>query len=120
MEIQEKIEEAKKLFLTDVDEDTQQDNLSMIRDWESSLRHNQAFAQWQASDISQQLIKQFRATYKDASLQLAQTRDLSEAKRITLWATKDACLIVLDLLSKDAKTEILNIEKEIDHALAST
>mgnify|MGYP003404803663 FL=1 len=58
MNYQEKIEQAKQLFLTDVDEETQKDNLEQIREWEKSLRTNTAFSNWQESDISKQLIKQ--------------------------------------------------------------
>lgn len=120
MNIQEKIEEARQIFLTDVDEEIKKDNLEKIKEWEQSLRTNNAFAQWQDSDISKMLIKEFKTTYKNASLELAQTRDLSESKRMSLWATKDACLMVLSLLAKDAKNEIESVEKEIDYALNST
>jgi hypothetical protein len=120
MNYQDKIEQAKQLFLTDVDEETQKDNLEQIREWEKSLRTNTAFSNWQESDISKQLIKQFKITYKNASLQLAESRNLTDEQRKTLWATKDACLIVLDLLAKDTKNEIENVQKAIDHALSST
>lgn len=120
MNLQEKIEQARQIFLTDVDEEIQKDNLEVLKEWEQSLRQNAAFANWQESDISKQLIKQFKVTYKNASLQLANTRNLSEDQRKTLWATKDACLMVLNLLAKDAKMEIENVEKAIDHALSST
>lgn len=120
MDIQKKLEEARQLFLTDVDEEIQRDNLSVLKEWEQSLRQNAAFANWQESDISKQLIKQFKVTYKNASLQLAESRSLTEDQRKTLWATKDACLIVLDFLAKDAKSEIESVYKEIEHALSST
>lgn len=120
MNIQDKIEESRQIFLTDVDEETLKDNLAKINEWETSIRTNKAFANWQNSDISKMLIKQFKLTYKNASLQLAQARKLTEAERATLWATKDACLMVLSLIAKDAKAEIESIEKEIDHALSST
>jgi hypothetical protein len=66
------------------------------------------------------LIKEFKTTYKNASLQLAQTRELTEGERASLWATKDACLMVLSLLAKDAKGEVESVHKEIDYALGST
>lgn len=120
MNIQDKIEQAKQLFLTDVDEEIQKDNLAVLRDWEQSIRTNEAFANWQESDISKQLIKQFKTVYKNASLQLAESRNLTIEQRHTLWATKDACLIVLDLMAKDSKAEIESVHKAIDHALSST
>lgn len=120
MDIPKQLEEARKIFLTDVDEETQLENLERINEWEQSLRLNSAFLQWQESDISKMLIKEFKVTYKNASLRLAQTRALTEAERASLWATKDACLMVLSLLAKDAKNEVESVHKEIDYALNST
>lgn len=120
MDIKDKLEEARQIFLTDVDEEIRRDNLERITEWEQSLRLNSAFAQWQESDISKLLIKEFKTTYKNASLRLAQTRELTEAERASLWATKDACLMVLSLLAKDAKGEVESVHKEIDYALGST
>lgn len=120
MNTQDKLEQARQIFLTDVDEEIQKDNLAKIVEWEQALRTNAAFIQWQDSDISKMLIKEFRVTYKDASIQLAESRNLTEAQRVMLWATKDACLMVLSLMAKDAKGEISSIQKEIDYALSST
>ncbi len=120
MDINDKLEEARQIFLTDVDEETQRENLERINEWEQSLRTNSAFLQWQESEISKMLIKEFKTTYKNASLRLAQTRNLTEGERATLWATKDACLMVLSLLAKDAKGEVESVYKEIDYALGST
>lgn len=120
MNIQDKIEQARQIFLTDTDEEIQKDNLEVLKEWEQSIRNNTAFANWQESDISKQLITKFKVVYKDASLQLAESRNLTEEQRYTLWATKDACLIVLDLLAKDVKSEIESVHKAIDHALSST
>lgn len=120
MSIQEQLEEVRQIFLTDVDEEIRQDNLERITEWEQSLRLNSAFSQWQESDISKMLIAEFKTTYKNASLRLAQTRGLTEAERASLWATKDACLMVLSLLAKDAKSEVESVQKEITYALGST
>lgn len=120
MDIKDKIEEARQIFLTDVDEEVRQDNLERITEWEQSLRLNGAFVQWQESDISKMLIAEFKTTYKNASLRLAQTRALTEAERASLWATKDACLMVLSLLAKDARGEVESVHKEVEFALGST
>lgn len=120
MDIKDKLEEARQIFLTDVDEEIRQDNLERITEWEQSLRLNGAFIQWQESDISKMLITEFKTTYKNASLRLAQTRVLTDAERSTLWATKDACLMVLSLLARDARGEVESVHKEIEFALGST
>jgi len=120
MTIEDKIEEARQIFLTDADEETLKDNLDKIREWEQTLRTNTAFAQWQESDISKILVKEFRSTYKDASLRLAETRTLTEAERASLWATKDASLMVISIMSRDAKSEIEIVHKEVERALSST
>lgn len=120
MTIEDKIEQARQIFLTDTDEETLKDNLDKIREWEQSLRKNVAFTQWQSNDISKLLVLEFKLAYKNASLRLAESRTLSEAERASLWAIKDACLMVLSLLAQDAKGEVESIQKEIDHALSST
>lgn len=118
--IQEKIEQARQIFLTDVDEETSRENLERINEWEQSLRANSAFTQWQENDISKTLIKEFKTTYKEASIKLGTDRRLTEFQRDALWATKDACLMVLSLLAKDAKGEVESVHKEIEFALSST
>lgn len=118
--IQEKIEQARQIFLTDVDEEIRQDNLERIHEWEQSLRVNGAFVQWQENDISKMLIAKFKETYKDASIKLSTDRRLTEFQRDALWASKDACLMVLSLLAKDAKGEVESVHKEIEFALGST
>ncbi len=118
--IQEKLGQVRELFLTDVDEDIQADNLNLVNEWDKSIRENSAFAQWQGSDISKMLIRPFRDLYRDASLQLAENRDLTEAQRCSLWAKKDAALIVLDIIARDAESELVYIHKELNRALSST
>ncbi len=117
---QEKIEEARQIFLSDVDEEIQKDNLDKIREWEQTLRTNAAFASWQESDISKLLLAEFKTVYKEASCRLAETRVLTDAERATLWAKKDACLMVISLMARDAKGEIASVQQEIDRALSST
>jgi ferric iron reductase protein FhuF len=118
--IQDKLQQAREIFVTDIDEETRADNLSKINEWDKSIRENSAFAQWQSNDISQMLIKQFREMYKDASMQLAENRHLTEEQRESLWAKKDAALVVLGLLSRDAERELESVHKEISYALNST
>ncbi len=120
MTIEDKIEEARQIFLTDVDEELKADNLDKIREWEKTLRINAAFAQWQDSDISKMLLAEFKATYKDASVQLGTDRRLTEFQRDALWAKKDACLMAISLMAKDAKNEIESVHKEVERALSST
>jgi hypothetical protein len=117
--IQDKLEQARQIFITDVDEETRLDNLDKIEEWSKSIRENTAFAQWQSSDISQILIKQFREMYSEAAMQLAERRDLTTAQRESLWAKQDAALVMLDLISRDAKSEIESIHKQLNHALRS-
>lgn len=116
--IQDKLEQAREIFVTDVDDEIKADNLDKIREWDKSIRENSAFAQWQASDISQLLVKQFRVMYQEASLQLAERRELTSEQRASLWAKKDAALVVLDIISRDVRREIETVHKEIDYALS--
>jgi hypothetical protein len=111
------LDRVRDIFLSDVDEDTRKENEEQIRQWETALIQHQAFAGWQSNDISLQIVKQAKETYKDISLQLASNRTLTDAQRNSLWAKQDACLFLLSLIEKDAKGALEQIHREIRAAL---
>lgn len=118
--LDKKIEEARKLFLTDVDPDTKQENLEELQRWEKELNENTAMSKWQNSDITKQVNRKATESYKDASLQLAFNRDLTPEQRNKLYATQDACLFILGLTSRDTKQVLEQLEKQITYAISST
>lgn len=111
------LDKVRKIFLTEVDEETRIDNEKKIAEWEHDLRENEAIAQWRDHDITKQLTLKAAATYKDLCMMLATNRTLTEEQRHTLWGRQDACLFILSLTEIDAKGRIEQIQKEIRAAL---
>lgn len=111
------IEKAREIFLTDVDEDTKQDNLARIEEWEQGLIENMAYASWEAHDITLKVVEKAMETYKEASLTLALNRDLTEEQRYSFYAKQDAALWLVSLCKTGAVENIKRIQSEIRHAL---
>lgn len=111
------LEKARQIFLTDVDEETREDNAKRLFEWEQSLIQNQAYLKWQQQDITQNILREVKSAYQDASVQLALTRDLTEAQRNRLYATQDACLFMINIMAKDAKSTLEQLQKEIRYAV---
>lgn len=114
------LEKAREIFLTDVDEEDRAENIERLSSWEQSLAVNGALLKWQQQDITQQILQEVRKSYQDASMQLALSRGLTEAQRNKLYATQDACLFMLNVMDKDAKSAIDQIRKEIRYAVRAT
>ncbi len=115
--MQSDLEKARQIFLTDVDEETLADNAKRLSEWEQSLAQNGALLKWQQQDITHQILQEAKKSYQDASMQLALTRDLTEPQRNKLYATQDACMFMLSIMSKDAKSTIEQLQKEIRYAV---
>jgi hypothetical protein len=114
------LDTVKEIFLSDVDEETLSDNLQKINEWESQLRKNNAYIAWREHGITEELNKMIKSAYKEHALQLATNRSLSEEQRMRLWAKQDACLFILELTNKDAKSELNSVLREIRHAINAT
>lgn len=112
------LDKIKEIFLTEVDEDIRQDNLDKINEWEQGLTHNEAFVSWQDHDITKEILKQAKESYREIALILADNRKLTEEQRYALWGKQDACAFIIDLAGKDAKGELEQIQKEIKTALS--
>lgn len=114
------IDKLKEIFLTEVDEETQKENLAQIQEWETALIEHEAYLDWQEHDITKAITAQARSTYRDAAVVLAQNRQLTDAERAALWAKQDAALWLLSITDKDAKGAIAQIKREIHTALNAT
>ena len=115
--MQDDLEKARQIFLTDVDEETLADNAKRLSEWEQSLAQNGALLKWQQQDITQQILQEVRKSYQDASMQLALNRSLTEEQRNKLFATQDACLFMINIMAKDAKSSLEQLQKEIRYAV---
>jgi len=114
------LDKVKDIFLSDVDEETLVENQRKIQEWESELRKNNAYMAWREHGITGELNKMVRGAYRDHAMQLATNRNLTEQQRETLWAKQDACLFILSLTDKDAKTSLDSVLREIKHAVNAT
>lgn len=112
------IEKLKDIFLSDdLDEETKNENLKQIQEWEKSLIENENFADWQEHPVTKQIVQQAKEAYKDNSMALLK-RELTEPQRQSLYAKIDANLWILSLFEKgDAKLNIEQINQEIRMAL---
>ena len=121
MSIEKDLEKVKEIFLIDeIDEETKKQNLEDITEWEKELVENKAYLEWQNSDITRMISKQAKKSYADASYTLAKRRDLTDIQRNQLFATQDACLFILSITEKDAKSNLEQLNSQIRHVLNST
>lgn len=116
------LDKLKEIFLAgdDLDEETKAENEQRIREWEEGLLKNEAMAGWRDHDVTKQIAKQARETYKETVLRLGVDRKLSIEFRAELFAKQDAALWLLSLIEVDAKGALEQIQKEIRTALNAT
>jgi len=113
------LEKVRQIFLNDdgLDEETKEDNAKKILEWEQGLIANEAFAGWKDHDVTRQIEKQAKDSYKDIAMRLYRDRTLTDTQRVSLWAKQDAIQWILSLTEKDAKGAIEQINKEIKLAI---
>jgi hypothetical protein len=112
------LDKVREIFLSEVDEETRLDNEQKIAEWETGLRENEAIADWREHDITKQIARQAKDSYKELSLQLALNRSLSPEQRHSMWGRQDACLFILSMTEVDARGRLEQIQKEIKQAIA--
>lgn len=117
----DELQKAKELFLTDVDEETYQENLAKITDWEKTLVENEAYLSWQEHPITQKILKKAKESYIDSVITLGRNmRNLDEKQIGKLISVQDSCLWIILVASEDAKTQLDMVKEEITRALNAT
>lgn len=111
------IEKLREIWLSDVDEETRKENEEQIKEWERGLIRNEALLDWRSHDITREVAQQAKKTYKDLFFTLAERRDLSDEKRMSIWAKQDAIQWILSLTEQDPVKELERIKKEIRMAI---
>lgn len=115
------LEIIKAQFLADdIDSEDREENAKILREWEQGLIHNEAYVSWQEHDITREIAKKMKDSYKEFAFTLAQDRRISDETRKQLWAKQDACTFILSLTEKDAKGQLEQIQNEIKRAIAVT
>jgi hypothetical protein len=111
------LEEARKVFLTDVDSDTYEENLAEIEKWEQQVVESTEYSNWQSHDISKKVAREVRETYKDLTIQLGLRRGLTPEQIMSLQAKQDACVFMLNLLEKDVSSTLETLELSIRESI---
>jgi len=114
------LEKLREILLTEVDEETRQENEEQIRRWEEELQQHEGLASWQSHDVSKLIADKARKAYLDASMILATRRDHPEDFRVQMWAKQDAAMWLLSILTGDAKGQIERLQRDIRNALNAT
>lgn len=114
------LDQVRKIFLDEVDEDVRADNEEKIKEWEQGLIHNEALLSWKEHDLTKAIAHKAKDTFKELGLLLASNRALTDEQRRSLWGKQDAMQWFLSLTEQDPKGEIERIETEIKTALNAT
>jgi hypothetical protein len=113
------LEKIKEIFLSsDVDQESYEENLKQINEWEQGMRQSEDFISWQENDVTKQIIARAKESYKTISMQLILNRELSERDRFSIYAKQDAITWLISLVAKDAKNELETIQNQIKAALS--
>jgi len=114
------IDKAKEVFLTgsDVDEESYQENLEEIKRWESELIQHEALSEWQKHDITLNILRKFNQEYVSASMMLATGKLLTDSERVSLFAKKDACSLIFEIMDGDANSQIKQLNREISQKIS--
>jgi hypothetical protein len=111
------LDRLREIYVADVDDETREDNLKMIAEWESTLREGRDFLKWQGIPTTQSILSKAKEAYIECSLILAKSRELTEAQCYSLQAKQDAALWIVSIMGIDVKPEIDGINAQIRTAL---
>jgi len=114
------IDKAKEVFLTgsDVDDESYQHNLGEIQRWELELIQHEALSEWQKHDITLKILTRFNQEYLSASMVLATGKHLTDSERASLFAKKDACSLIFEVMGGDASNQIKQLNREISQQIS--
>lgn len=114
------LEEAKRIFLTDVDEETYKENLERIEAWQKELLDSEEYISWQEHPFTQKVLKKARETYVMTVVVLGKRRNLSDEMLAELRGAQDATAWLIDLMSEDKKSQLISLQEEIKKAVNAT
>lgn len=102
----------------DIDDEEREDNLRVIREWESGLRAANSFGSWQGHPVTLDILSQARKMYIDTVTALGTNNNLSEMQRTELFGKQAAAMWIISMASKDVKSEIADIQAKIRRSLS--
>lgn len=114
------LEEVKRIFLTDVDEETLIENQERIIAWEKGLIESEEYISWQEHPVTQKILKEATKTYIDSVITLGKNRNLTPEVAERLRGAQDASGWLIELMAKDKKSELSRINDEIRTAINAT
>lgn len=114
----DKLNKLKEIFvLNENDEETRQDNLKTITEFEVAIARNKALSEWRQSDISQEFIKTFKTFAHKVTVLLGTNSEIDEKTRQQLFAKRQAVLWFLSIINENPESDLMRIESEISKAL---
>jgi hypothetical protein len=116
----DELEKVKEIFLTDVDEETREENMEKIREWERTLIESEEYQSWIEHPITKQILQKAREQYAQSVMVLGTRKDLSESEKIAFWGIQEAALWLINLGSRDAHGEVERVKEEIRRSLEVT
>lgn len=112
------IDKLRKIFLSDeTDEETRQDNLKQITEFENGLARSSALKDWQNHEITHEIISFLKAQLGKISVTLGTNSELDEKARTLLFANRTAILWLLSVVNEDPEMEYQRINAEINKAI---
>lgn len=114
------LDDLRKIFVAEVDDELRAENEEQIREWEEALIHNEGLLSWTEHEITQTIMKQARLSLIDVSIGLATNRHMSEGQRAIEYGKQDAMRWLLSFASSDPRAELERIKTEIRTALNAT
>ncbi len=116
----DELEQLKRVFLTDIDEETLLENQEKITEWEKDLVESEEYISWQEHPVTQKILKQATQTYIDSVIMLGKNRLLSDDQRAKLFGEQDASLWLVSLMAEDKKSHLESIKNDIRRAIDAT
>ena len=119
-DIYKEIEEVRKIFLNEVDEEDYEENLQTIINWENDLRECESFGGWVEHEVTQKIIDKLKLSYKELGYALAENRGMTDLERKSVHAKQDAIVWMLGIVYKDTKSIVESIRGDLKRLIKVT
>ena len=114
------LQKLKELYLgADVDDETKEDNMKVIREWEKAMTEKQEILQWKGHEVTKFIVGLLKKEYVKNALELGTNDRLSESDRNKIWSKQNGILFMFSYMLKDAKSELVQLETNIKNAISS-
>lgn len=103
----------------DLSDEEREDNSKVIAEWRTGLKEAKEYASWLSHPTTQSIITTAKKAYVDTAVLLATNKDLTQDKRMELFAVQSARKWFILIGSTKPEQDIKNIEQEMRMRLAN-